>query len=40
MGCQLGKRLMKMIENKECDDRNYSYVMKPLIHEGDSIKSI
>lgn len=40
MGCQLGKRLMKMIENKDCDDKNYSYVMKPIIHEGISIREI
>lgn len=40
MGCQLGKRLMKMIENKDCDEKNYSYVMKPVIHEGTSIRKI
>lgn len=40
MGCELGRRLMRMIENKECDDKNYSYVMKPIIHEGNSIRKI
>jgi len=40
MGCELGKRLMRMIENKDCDDKNYSYVMKPVIHEGISIREI
>ena len=40
MGCQLGKRLMRMIENKDCDDKDYTYVMKPVIHEGTSIREI
>ena len=40
MGCELGKRLMRMIENKDCDDKNYSYVMKPVIYEGTSIREI
>ena len=40
MGCQLGKRLMRMIENKDCDDKGYSYVMKPVIHEGTSIREL
>ena len=40
MGCELGKRLMRMIENKDCDDKNYSYVMKPVIHEGFSVREI
>ena len=40
MGAELGKRLMRMIENKDCDDRNYSYVMKPIIYDGSSIRSI
>jgi len=29
-----------MIDNKDCDDKNYSYVMKPVIHEGASIRKI
>ena len=40
MGCELGKRLMRMIENKDCDEKNYSYTMKPVIHEGTSIREI
>jgi len=40
MGCELGKRLMRMIDNKDCDDKNYSCVMKPVIHEGASIRKI
>ena len=40
MGCELGKRLMRMIENKDCDDKNYSHVMKPVIHEGTSIRKL
>lgn len=40
MGRQLGIRLMKMIENKDCDDKNYTYVMKPVIHDGTSIRNI
>ena len=40
MGCELGRRLTRMIENKDCDDKNYSYVMKPMIHEGSSIREI
>ena len=40
MGCELGKRLIRMIENKDCDDKNYSHVMKPLIYDGTSIQEI
>lgn len=40
MGSELGNRLMRMIENKDCDDKHYSYVMKPIIHEGNSIQKI
>lgn len=40
MGCELGRRLMRMIENKDCDDKNYSYVMKPVFYEGNSIREI
>ena len=40
MGCELGKRLMRMIENKDCDDKNYSHIMKPVIYEGTSIREI
>lgn len=37
MGVELGLRLMRMIANKDCDDRGYSYVMMPKICEGRSI---
>ena len=40
MGYELGRRLMRMIENKDCDDKDYSYVMKPVIFEGSSIRPI
>ena len=40
MGRELGKRLMRMIENKNCDDKNYSHIMKPVIYEGISIREI
>ena len=40
MGCELGKCLMRMIENKDCDDKNYSHVMKPVIHEGTSVREL
>lgn len=30
MGRQLALRLMEMISTGECDDRNYTYVMKPI----------
>lgn len=31
MGRQLALRLMEMISTGECDDRNYTYVMKPIL---------
>ena len=40
MGCELGKRLMRMIENKSCDEKNYSLIMKPVIYDGTSIRKI
>ena len=40
MGCELGTRLMRMIMNKDCDEKNYSCVMKPVFHEGNSIRKI
>jgi GntR family transcriptional regulator of arabinose operon len=40
MGCELGKRLMRMIENKNCDDKNYSHIMTPVIYDGTSIRRI
>ncbi len=40
MGRQLAIRLMKMIDNHDCDDKEYTYVLKPIIHEGNSIQPI
>lgn len=40
MGRQVGKRLMQMIEHKEYDDHDYSYVFEPKIHIGKSIRCL
>lgn len=40
MGQQVGGRLMQMIENREQDDYDYSYVFEPRIYEGRSIRPI
>jgi GntR family transcriptional regulator of arabinose operon len=40
MGQELGRRLIRMIENKDCDEKNYSCVMQPVFHEGNSIRKI
>lgn len=40
MGQKLGRRLLWMIENKEYQDNNYSYVFEPQIYEGNSIRRI
>lgn len=40
MGRQLALRLMEMISTGECDDRNYTYVMKPILYDGHSIRKI
>lgn len=37
MGRQLAIRLMKMIDNHDCNDKTYTYVLKPILHEGTSI---
>ena len=29
-----------MIERRDCDDKNYTYVMKPKIYEGTSIRTL
>ena len=29
-----------MISTGECDDRNYTYVMKPILYDGHSIRKI
>lgn len=33
-------RLMTMIQRRDCDDKNYTYVMKPKIYEGSSIRTL
>ena len=40
MGRQLALRLMEIISTGECDDRNYTYVMKPILYDGHSIRKI
>lgn len=40
MGQQVGRRLMQMIENREYDDNDYSYVFEPKIYEGRSIRCL
>lgn len=40
MGRQLAIRLMRMIDNCDCEDKNYSYVLKPVIYEGASVRTI
>lgn len=40
MGRQVAIRLMKMIDNHDCDDNHYTYVLKPIIQEGSSIQPI
>lgn len=40
MGRKLGGRLLWMIENKEYQDNNYSYVFEPQIYDGNSIKRL
>ena len=40
MGRLVATRLMTMIERRDCDDKNYTYVMKPKIYEGTSIRTL
>ena len=40
IGRQLALRLMEMISTGECDDRNYTYVMKPILYDGHSIRKL
>ncbi|BDF69927.1 GntR family transcriptional regulator [Oscillospiraceae bacterium] len=40
MGVQVAKRLMRMIDNRDCDDKGYSLVMPPKIYEGGSVKRL
>lgn len=38
MGIEVSKRLLKMMENKDFMRRDYSCILEPYIHEGNSIK--
>ena len=40
MGVLVATRLMTMIQRRDCDDKDYTYVMKPKIYEGTSIRTI
>lgn len=40
MGQQVGKRLLKMIVNKESFDNGYSYIFEPEIYDGRSIRRL
>lgn len=40
MGCQVGKRLIRMIENNEYMDNGYSYTFDARIYEGRSIRKL
>lgn len=40
MGQQVGRRLLKMIENNEYADNGYSYMFEPRIYEGRSIRRL
>ena len=37
MGVEVSKRLLKMMENKDFLHRDYSYILEPYIHDGDSV---
>lgn len=37
IGQEVASRLMRMIRNRDCEDKNYSYVLAPQIYEGRSI---
>lgn len=40
MGQEVGKRLMRMIENKDFFGNDYTYVFEPRIYEGGSIRTL
>lgn len=40
MGQQVGKRLMRMIQNHDYQDNGYTYLMEPKIFEGRSIRNL
>ena len=39
MGRQVALRLMQMIENRDCDDKDYTAVLKPILYDGNSIRN-
>ena len=40
MGRLVATRLMTMMERRDCEDKNYTFVMKPKIYEGTSIRTL
>lgn len=40
IGRETASRLMKMIYNRDCEDKNYSYVLAPKIYVGRSIEPV
>ena len=40
VGQLVATRLMTMIQRHDCEDKNYTYVLKPKIHIGDSIRTL
>lgn len=40
MGALVADCLMRMIDNRDCDDKGYSFVMPPKIYEGVSVKQL
>ncbi len=40
MGRQVATRLLRMIDRQDCEDKGYSYVMKPKIHVGRTIRTM
>lgn len=40
MGHTVATRLVTMIRQKECDDKNYTRVMRAKIHIGTSIREL
>ncbi|MBS6533026.1 MAG: GntR family transcriptional regulator [Oscillospiraceae bacterium] len=40
MGQLVASRLMTMIERRDCDDKDYTYVMRPKIYVGNSIQPL
>lgn len=40
MGRLVAARLLTMIERRDCEDKNYTFVMKPKIYEGRSVRTL